>query len=187
MNPAFIENHDLYLRPVEVADAPLLAACNNDPEVRETFFTHTPTSVGHQQERIKSFYSAGSDYLPFVICLKNEHPSFLAGTAIGITALHRVDLVSRAAVYSICIAESAARGNGFAKGVTNMMLAYAFETLNLHRIQLHVWACNERAVQTYKNCGFVLEGTLREAMKHQGKFCDFHVMGLLEPEWRARQ
>ena len=29
------------------------------------------------------------------------------------------------------------------------------------------------------------EGVLREAMRHDGQWCDFLVMGLLEDEWRA--
>lgn len=184
MNPAFLESERVYLRPAEVADAEVLAACNNDPEVRQTFFTHTPTSLAQQEMRIKTLYAPGADFLPLIICLKQEVGTLLAGTPIGATAFHRLDLVSGAAVFAICIAESAARGKGLAKEVTQLMLHYGFNILNLHRIQLHVWVENARAVKTYRECGFVLEGTLREAMKHNGTYCDFHVMGLLEHEWR---
>lgn len=185
MNPAFLEGDRLYLRPVEPNDAPVLAACNNDPQVRESFFTHTPTSIALQQERIKTFYAPGSDYIPFTICLFKALPKAPAGTPIGITALHRVDLVSRAAVYSVCISDPGYWGMGFGADVTILMQRYAFNILNLHRIQLHVWVGNARAVKTYTECGYVLEGTLRQAMKHNGEYCDFHVMGILEPEWRA--
>jgi diamine N-acetyltransferase len=62
------------------------------------------------------------------------------------------------------------------------MVDYAFKTLNLNRIQLHVYVGNARAVEVYKNVGFKVEGTLREAMYHNGAFCDFYVMGLLRSD-----
>ena len=67
------------------------------------------------------------------------------------------------------------------------MLHYAFNILNLHRVQLHAWVGNEAGIRAYKKAGFVEEGRLREAMKHDGQWCDFLVMGVLEAEWRSRQ
>lgn len=179
MENAFLVTERLYLRPLESPDAALLAACNNDPAVRESFFTHTPTSLTRQTERIAQLYRPGDDYIPLAICLRGER------RAVGVTALHRVDLVSGAAVFSICIANSDDWGKGYAGEATAAMLRYAFDVLNLHRLQLHVWTENEPAVKAYQRAGFRLEGTLREAMMHRGKRCDFHVMGLLAPEWRA--
>jgi len=174
----FINGERLHLRPVEPKDAATVAACNNHPEIRHTFFTHTPISEELQAEQIKTYYSKGSDYLPLMICLnENQKP-------IGVTAFHRIDLISGAAVFSICISDHTEWGKGYGKEATKMMLEYAFNILNLHRIQLHVWTENKAAVKTYKACGFKLEGTLREAMKHNNEYCDFHVMGILEHEWR---
>ena len=36
----------------------------------------------------------------------------------------------------------------------------------------------------YKKCGFIVEGTLREAMFHQGKYSDFYVMGILKRDFK---
>ena len=179
-NP-FLVGERIYLRPLEPTDAPLLAACNNDPEVRISFFTHTPCSVSQQADRIRGFYGAGADYLPLAICPRETD------LAIGVTAYHRLDLVSHAAVFSICIADADQRGRGYATEVTRLMLKYGFDILNLHRVQLHVWADNAKAVHTYEKCGFRMEGTLREAMRHDGVYCDFHVMGILDREWRGVQ
>jgi RimJ/RimL family protein N-acetyltransferase len=174
----FLELDRLCLRAVESKDAPLLAACNNDPDVRQTFFTHTPTNLLQQEKRIESLYTPGSDYIPFVIEAKET------GTCVGITALHRVDLISGAAVFSICLCDTESWGQGYAREALNGMLSYAFDVLNLHRVQLHVWTGNDKAFKAYKAAGFKEEGLLREAMKHQGQYCDFHVMGILEEEWR---
>ena len=154
----FLELDRLCLRAVEAKDAPLLAACNNDPDVRQTFCTHTPTNLLQQEKQIESLYSAGSDYIPFVIQVKET------GVAVGVTALHRVDLVSGAAVFSICLCDTESWGQGYAREALNGMLGYAFDVLNLHRVQLPVWAGNEKAFKAYKAAGFKEEGLLREAM-----------------------
>ncbi|MCX7719342.1 MAG: GNAT family N-acetyltransferase [Candidatus Sumerlaeaceae bacterium] len=181
MQSVFMAGENIFLRAVEPEDAAILAACNNDPQVRVSFFTHTPTSIAAQQKRIETFYQPGADYIPFVICPKDT------GEGIGITALHRVDLVSRAAVFSVCISDPAHWGKGYGGEATRLMLKYAFDVLNLHRVQLHVWAENKAGIRAYAKAGFRHEGTLREAMVHDGKYCDFHVMGILEGEWRALQ
>lgn len=181
MKNPFIVGDRIYLRAVEPDDASILAACNNDPEVRVSFFTHTPTSVALQQKRAEGFYQPGSDYIPFVICPLDDDGG------IGITALHRVDLVSGAAVFSVCISDSSQWAKGFGSEATQLMLKYAFDVLNLHRVHLHVWVGNAAGARAYEKAGFVKEGCLREAMLHQGEYCDFFVMGILEAEWRAKQ
>jgi RimJ/RimL family protein N-acetyltransferase len=183
MKNPFLVGEKIYLRPVEPTDAGILVACNNDPEVRASFFTHTPTNLHQQVKHAEGLYQAGSDYIPFVICPRDEED----GRGIGITAFHRVDLVSHAAVYSIRICDAGQWGKGYGSEVTRLMLKYAFDVLNLHRVHLHVWTENARGIKAYQKAGFVLEGRLREAMMHDGKYCDFHVMGILEAEWRALQ
>ncbi len=178
MNNAFSVGECVFLRPIEPEDAPIVAACVNNPEVRVSYFTHTPISLHLQAERIRGYYQPGADYIPFVIALRES------STPIGVTAFHRVDLVSRAAVYSICISDPACWGHGYAGEVTSLMLRYGFDVLNLHRIQLHVWTGNRAAIKAYGKAGFVHEGVLRDAMIHNGEYCDFHVMGILCNEWR---
>jgi RimJ/RimL family protein N-acetyltransferase len=49
------------------------------------------------------------------------------------------------------------------------MLDHAFGTLGLHRIGLSVFSFNERAIRSYKSCGFVMEGRAREAIWRDGR------------------
>ncbi len=63
------------------------------------------------------------------------------------------------------------------------MVEYGFEILNLNRIQLHVAVENQNAIRAYEKCGFKIEGTLREAMYHHNRYCDFHLMAILRSEF----
>ena len=181
MRNPFLIGPTCYLRALEPEDAPLIAAANNDPEVRVSFFTHTPLSVHLAAERARGYYAPGSDHYPLAICLRRDNQ------AVGLTGLVRVDLVSGAAVFYIVIVDATVRGRGIGVQTTQLVLDYAFNVLNLHRVQLHVWVENEAGIQAYRKAGFVEEGRLREAMKHNGKWCDFLVMGVLEAEWRSRR
>jgi RimJ/RimL family protein N-acetyltransferase len=63
------------------------------------------------------------------------------------------------------------------------MVDYAFMTLNLNRIQLHVCAENTPAIKIYERVGFQKEGVLRQAMFRKGNYVDFWVMGILRSDW----
>ena len=180
MNHPFIVGDKVYLRALEPEDAPLLAKCNNQPEVRDTFFIAFPTNTHQQDQDIRRLYER-REYVPFIICVKeNDKP-------IGITAFHRVDLVSRAATYSIRIAEKEDWGKGYGTEVTRLMVEHGFESLNLNRIQLHVYVGNKRGFRAYEKAGFIKEGILRQDMYHNDEYCDFYVMAILREEYYKRK
>lgn len=180
MKNPFIAGDKVYLRAVEPEDTVLLMRCNNQPEVQTTFFIAFPTNTYRQEQDIHHLYER-QDYIPFVICEKETDK------AIGITAFHRVDPVSRAAVYSIRIAYQELWGKGYGSEVTKLMVEYGFEKLNLNRIQLHVFSGNTRGIRAYEKAGFIKEGLLRQAMYHNNEYCDFHVMGILREEYYERK
>ncbi len=55
--------------------------------------------------------------------------------------------------------------------------------MNLNRVELFVYAFNERARAAYRKCGFVEEGRRRQALYRQGAYHDFVVMAVLREEW----
>jgi hypothetical protein len=65
------------------------------------------------------------------------------------------------------------------------MLDHAFGTLNLHRIGLSVFSFNERAIRSYRSCGFVVEGRAREAIWRDGRWWDEVSMSVLHSDWAA--
>jgi len=180
MKNPFIVGETIYLRAVEMEDANLLLRCNNQPEVRETFYIAFPSNTNRQEMDIKNLYDR-QDYVPFIICEKETD------RAVGITAFHRVDLVSRAAVFSIRIADKADWGKGFGGEATRLMVAHGFEQLNLNRIQLVVSTENERGHCAYIKAGFVQEGVMRQAMYHYDRYSDFYLMSILRDEYYQKK
>jgi len=66
--------------------------------------------------------------------------------------------------------------------VTRLTLAWAFDVLGVHRVQLEVLASNSRAINCYLACGFRQEGVRREAELYPGGWKDFIMMALLRSE-----
>ena len=103
---------------------------------------------------------------------------------IGFTGFLRIDWVGRSAIYYIAISQKENWSLGYGSETTKLMIDYAFRTLNLNRIQLHVYTENTPALKVYKKCGFIIEGTLRQAMYRAGNYYDFYVMGLIRKDWQ---
>jgi len=75
-------------------------------------------------------------------------------------------------------------GRGIGTEAIGLLLDFAFGYQNLHRVHLRVRARNARAIRCYEKCGFVKEGTQREAYYFNGEYGDDYVMAILEQEWR---
>lgn len=173
----FIESENVYLRPFSSElDAEICQVGKNDESLRETLFYFSPFTKDQTVSEIERIISQKDNEL-LTIC---EQESDLP---IGQTGFYRIDLISRAAVFYIGIYDTAFHSKGYGFEATKLMLKYAFDTLNLNRVQLHVAVENLYAINVYKKSGFTIEGTLREAMYHNNRYIDFYVMGILRSEY----
>ncbi|MBU1633891.1 GNAT family N-acetyltransferase [bacterium] len=172
----FLVRQHVILRSFNPNDALLFCPGENDPDVRETLFLAFPANVDQIRDRIVAQINSGNALL-LTIADKTS------GKAIGQTAFFRIDSVSRSAIFYIALLDKSKWSQGLGTEATQLMVEYGFNTLNLHRIQLHVFIDNRAAIHIYEKIGFKKEGVLREAMYHHGKYCDFLVMGCLKSEW----
>jgi len=172
----FLQGEGIYLRPYAEGDLELVQFGKNDPRVRESLFLALPQTMEQVRAEMAS-WSTSKEIVLFTICSAAE------GKPVGQTALVRIDLISRAAVFYIAIYDAEEWAKGYGGEAARMMVAYAFDQLNLNRIQLHVSCENTHAVAAYKKAGYSIEGTLRQAMYHHDHYVDFYVMGILRQEY----
>jgi diamine N-acetyltransferase len=79
------------------------------------------------------------------------------------------------------------KGRGVGRRAILVALDHAFRNLGAHRVWLDVKTHSERARRAYAACGFVVEGTLRDALLTDGAYESLVVMSVLSEEWRARE
>ncbi|HEX7304343.1 GNAT family protein [Lentzea sp.] len=73
-------------------------------------------------------------------------------------------------------------GKGYGTIAIRHVLDHAFTVLGLHRVELEVYAFNERAIHVYEKLGFRREGRLRDALLWDGVFHDAIVMSILSTD-----
>ena len=106
------------------------------------------------------------------------------GRCIGSAGL-RVDAGQHRATYAVGLFAAALRGQGLGREITRLVVAWGFDGLGLHRIELEVLAFNSRAIRCYLACGFRQEGVRREAELYPDGWKDLISMGLLRSEYEA--
>ncbi len=177
MTNPFLIGEKIYLRAPQEGDEKVYALSENNPEARAYLYYALPTSIAFHRKQIEDRMNDPHTVLFTIATIDPDTP-------IGNTAFVRIDWVGRMATFYIAIAESKNWSHGYGREATRLMVDYAFDTLNLNRVQLHVSKKNERAVKLYKEIGFQVEGTLRQAMYFDNAYIDFYVMGILREDWR---
>ena len=93
-----------------------------------------------------------------------------------------VDREQHLARYTVGLFVAALRGRGLGREITSLVLAWAFDVLGVHRVELQALASNSRAINCYLACGYRHEGVRREAELYPGGWKDFVMMGILRSE-----
>ncbi|WP_041075644.1 GNAT family N-acetyltransferase [Thermotoga caldifontis] len=71
------------------------------------------------------------------------------------------------------------RGKGLGKAMVLEAVRFAFDTLNMNRITAEVYDYNDASIALLRSIGFELEGVMRKAKYHTGRYHDIHIYGLL--------
>ncbi len=174
------EKDGFLIRSANKDDAEEYYAQNYDPLDKEVVRFTGSKEVFTKEQVVSFFYrsvEADDRYLFLVI-----GPD---GRIVGESVINEIDFHRRCANFRIAIYHSTERGKGIGTWVVETTRDFAFEELNLHRLELDVYAFNPRAERVYLKAGFKREGVLREAIFDGDKFADDILMSILEDEWRA--
>ncbi len=104
---------------------------------------------------------------------------------IGLVAIDEIEWNNQVGGLAIGLGGSAHWGKGYGFEASQLALAFAFNELNLRRIQLGVFSYNARAIALYEKLGFQREGVYREYILRDGQPFDMYLYGLLRHEWQA--
>lgn len=80
--------------------------------------------------------------------------------------------------------DKAYEGKGIITKATRRLIEYAFDELDMNRVEIHCSSENERSAAVPERLGFTKEGVLRQAEFRNGKLHDFNIYGLLAEDVR---
>jgi RimJ/RimL family protein N-acetyltransferase len=82
------------------------------------------------------------------------------------------------------IGDPADRCHGYGREALNLILRYAFDELNLHRLGVATFEYSTVALNFLQRAGFKIEVRRRQAINRDGRRWDAIMLGLLRDEWK---
>lgn len=181
MDNPFLVGERIYFRPLDINDLERLIKWINDPEIT-IFLTmgRFPANSIREKEWLENLYRSQDEVVMGIVIKDGD-------ILIGNCGLHQIDWVSRSAIFGIIIGEKEYQDKGYGTEAVLLMLKYAFEILNLNRVELTVYDFNKRAIRCYEKAGFILEGRLRQKIFKDGNYQDVLIMSILKEEWEKKK
>jgi len=172
------------LRPIERDDLPRYVKWFSDPDLRGFLSKHLPIGLA-QEEKWFEQHLAIQDRNTQSWAIDAQPVDMAVGPwmHIGGCGLHEINWRGRWAELGIVIGARDYWGRGYGTDAVQTLCVWAFDTLNLNRVYLRVFADNARAIRCYEKVGFQHEGRLRQHDFAGGAYRDMLIMGLLRSDW----
>ncbi|MHA6248837.1 GNAT family N-acetyltransferase [Pontibacter sp. CAU 1760] len=178
-NVPVLENACVQLRPFRESDIPALQQIAMDPEI----WRYMVTRISSQQEleawvdTVQAGYAQSARYT-FMVMHK------ATGKLAGSSSYGNISVPDkRLEIGWTWLAESF-RGSGLNRQCKFLLLQYAFETLQMERVELKADALNLRSRRAMLKIGATEEGILRShTLMHDGRRRDTIYYSILRTEW----
>lgn len=162
----------IILRAVEQEDISLLHKWSNDPQTQDIMGgVHFPSSFDWHQRWFDK--------------LKDEelHQRFAIDAPeiglIGLSTIINIDWRNNHAWHGIVLGDKEIRGKGYGIDTVMATMRYAFDELNLERLDGAMIEYNQPSINLYVNkCGWKKEGIKRNYYFRKGKYWDQIIVGI---------
>jgi RimJ/RimL family protein N-acetyltransferase len=181
--PAFanvrLQTHRLLLRPLCPQDAEPMFDIHADPDFMRYWSSPPWTSIEQANELIRrdQHELAAGEHLRLGIRLRD------GDALIGTCSLFHLNAQCRRAEVGYGIARPYWR-RGYMIEAMTALIGYAFEELQLHRLEADIDPRNLASARSLEKLGFQREGLLRERWLVGDEVCDSALYGLLASDWR---
>lgn len=173
-----VEGSLVRLRAPEPRDAERFYEWFNDPVATAGLAVRYPVPLSAERDWIERAGVLKYDSVRFAM-------ETLDGELIGTCGLFGTTLPeNRSAELGIALVHRGYWGRGYGTDATRTLCRFGFDEMNLHRIELLVFAHHTAARRTYEKVGFVEEAVAREAHWGDGRWYDDVHMSLLAGELR---
>ncbi|MHD0396810.1 GNAT family N-acetyltransferase [Staphylococcus simulans] len=175
-------NEDLKLAQPELFMAePLFQAIEQDRAFLSTylpFIDHT-LKVEDERDFIKLMLKkqAANEQRLFVIYYQNQ--------VVGTIDIHQIDLENKKAFIGYWL-QSHYNGLGIMARCLHKICDFAFNTLGLNKLSLHVNTKNKASQKVAERAHFCFVGTDKDESFERGQFEDFHRYALLKHEFNTQ-
>ena len=171
------QGEQIYLRPMEMADAEMIVNWRNREWVRRNFIYQDPFTVEGHMHWVRTQVEPGH-VVQFIICMRQDD------RPIGSVYFRDIDRGEGTAEYGIFIGERDAVGCGYGTAAARMALEYAFANLHLRKIFLRFLENNIGAQKSYEHAGFRMTDRTETVTTLSGE-CKVCFMEIDHGMWEA--
>jgi RimJ/RimL family protein N-acetyltransferase len=174
-----LSGQQVVLRELRLSDATSLFALLTTRDVAR-FISSPPSTVGGFERFIAWTFKqrAAGTSACFAVTLKGFN------TAIGIFQVREAEPGFATAEWGFAIG-SPFWGTGVFAEAAQLVLGFAFETLDVHRLEARAAVRNGRGTGALLKIGAVPEGVLRKSLLRDGEYLDQAIYAIVEDDWRA--
>ena len=169
------------LRELRISDATSLLAMLSCEEVAR-FISPPPTTVEGFERFIAWTHRerAAGNYACFAVVPHGMD------TAIGIFQVRQLEPGFGTAEWGFALG-SAFWGTGMFLDGARMVIDFAFETIQTHRLEARAAILNGRGNGALRKIGAMQEGILRKSFLRNGEYLDQALWTILDEDWRAQR
>ena len=175
------KNFSVYIRPLTLSDA--VELLNLEKRNRAFFENYSIThpenywTLETHKELIKKWEQNTIKEIEYRFGIFNINDDILMGT-IGLFQVFRGPRECALLGYSL---DQAHNGKGYTTEATKLVVNYAFEILNLHRIEAGVMPDNIGSIRVLEKAGFHKEGIAKKNVKNNGSWEDHQMLAIINP------
>lgn len=164
------------LRAIEMEDLEFLREMVNDPDMEHLVVGWSfPVSRYEQQ---KWYERTILDKLNLRFVIQNEDEK-----TIGLATLDSIDWKNRKAHHGMKLGAKALRGRGYGTDTVMTIMRYAFEELQLNRLDSSWFEYNMASQRLYTKCGWVVEGKVRQSVFKKNAYHDEIIVGVTRDDY----
>ena len=180
MKTPFRVGKTCYLRPIEPEEGPTVVPWLIAADLTGPFATGFPTGEDAARRAIAAATRDDAQVCAGIALRADDR-------LVGVARLVRIRPQRRSAELRLALAPPPARRGleTVAREAAELLVVYAFETLNLNRVFAHVPADDKAARARCSKLGLTDEGVLRQDAWRDGRYVDVAVMSILASEARV--
>ncbi|MDO5138711.1 MAG: GNAT family protein [Oscillospiraceae bacterium] len=164
------------LRQFEEKDIPAKVRWVNDP--RNNTYLHYDLPL-QEDKTLRWFKSHNGENTRYDAVIEAD------SVPVGLIGLLGIDRKNKKAEYYILLGETEYKGKGIAKRASELLLDYAFSSLQLNKVYLYTEVENIAAQKLFERVGFIEEGRAREDLYSKERFVDRVMYGILRSGYKV--
>lgn len=178
-------SENIRLKPLEESDAPyIFETIDREREYLGEWLPFVPFTKTEDDSLafVRSVFSTPESYREMVYCMQYEE-RFVGLIGLKFTP---ADKANRRTEIGYWLSESYQK-KGIVTRSVEKLLEYAFDELDLNRVQINCAVGNTKSSNIPKRLGFTFEGVARAGELHADRmFLDIEMYSLLKQEWLSR-